>query len=122
MYVNTNTDKGNWTYLINQTNFLSSLRCAAVEPADSISHSRWCPGFSPAAAQTDVPERGRRRGRHPGEEEELHLLSDCPHHEAGEGDAHRQPRLQGWRKFLRLSQTDADVETSEKDFYFIRFK
>lgn len=49
--------------------------------------------FTPA--QADVPECERRCCRHPGKEEELHLLSNCSHPEAGEGDAHRQPGLQG---------------------------
>lgn len=80
---------------------LSVLRCAAVEPAGGVSQSGGRRHVRPAAARTDVPECGRGRSRHAGEEEELHLLPDRPHNEAGEGDAHRQPGLQGQTGLLQ---------------------
>ncbi len=96
---------------------LSALRCVAVEPAGGGSQSGRRACFCPAPARTDVPERGRGRRRHAGEEEELHLLSDCPHHEAGEGDAHRQPGVQGQR-----SQRAVTVHTflPQDKFYIFR--
>lgn len=66
----------------------SPRRRSAVKSAGGVPQPAGRPSDAAAAAQTDVPERRRGRGRNSREEEELHLLSDSSHHEAGKGDAH----------------------------------